>query len=138
MQENLYHFLFINPCREVCHHKEAYVRRAVLFAASCILVALHPAYVSSALLEGNVEISTGLEWIRTWALEVAESDTDRECYMVSKANLKLQRGLDSMSLLLYKLFNYLCLYFGHIKGLDFYALVYSFLMVGSLRTFIVT
>ncbi|CAJ1975014.1 unnamed protein product [Sphenostylis stenocarpa] len=66
--------------REVCHHQEAYVRRAVLFAASCVLVALHPTYISSALLEGNVEISIGLEWIRTWALDVAESDTDKECY----------------------------------------------------------
>ncbi|KAL2347000.1 hypothetical protein Fmac_001000 [Flemingia macrophylla] len=66
--------------REVCYHMEAYVRRAVLFAAACVLVSLHPTYVSSALLEGNFEISTGLEWIRTWALDVAESDTDKDCY----------------------------------------------------------
>ncbi|XP_027352820.1 telomere length regulation protein TEL2 homolog isoform X2 [Abrus precatorius] len=75
--------------REVCHHQEAYVRRAVLFAAACVLVALHPAYLSSALLEGNVEISTGLEWIRTWALEVAESDTDRECYTMAMTCIQL-------------------------------------------------
>lgn len=69
-------------CSEVCHHKEAYVRRAVLFAASCILVAIHPSYIVSSLLEGNVEISEGLEWVRTWSLHVADSDPDRECYMV--------------------------------------------------------
>lgn len=66
------------------------MRKAVLFAAACVLVALHPAYVSSALLEGNVELSSGLEWIRTWALDVADSDTDKECYTVRKGNLKLQ------------------------------------------------
>jgi telomere length regulation protein len=82
-------FCIFNSCREVCHHQEAYVRTAVLFAAACILVALHPAYVSSALLEGNVEISNGLEWIRTYALDVADSDTDKECYTVRKENLKL-------------------------------------------------
>ncbi|KAK7350685.1 hypothetical protein VNO77_09557 [Canavalia gladiata] len=75
--------------REVCHHQEAYVRRAILFAAACVLVALHPAYISSALLEGNVEISAGLEWIRSWALDVAESDTDRECYTMAMTCLRL-------------------------------------------------
>lgn len=64
------------------------MRRAVLFAAACTLVALHPSYISSALLEGNVEISAGLEWIRTWALDVAESDTDKECYTVSTKTLR--------------------------------------------------
>lgn len=82
-------YLPLNPevlisCREVCHHKEAYVRRAVLFAASCVLVALHPSYVASALVEGNLELSNGLEWVRTWALHVADSDTDKECYTVSR------------------------------------------------------
>ncbi|KAJ7945759.1 Telomere length regulation protein TEL2 like [Quillaja saponaria] len=75
--------------REICHHKEAYVRRAVLFAASCILVALHPSYVASALLEGNLEISTGLEWIRTLAFDVAESDTDRDCYVMAMTCMQL-------------------------------------------------
>lgn len=74
----------VNSCREVCHHKEAYVRKAVLFAASCVLVALHPSFVASALLEGNVELSSGLDWIRSWALEVVDSDTNRECFTVSK------------------------------------------------------
>lgn len=73
-------------CRALSHHVESYVRRAVLFAASCILVALHPSYVASALVEGNSDVSKGLEWIRTWALHVAESDTDRECYTVRNAH----------------------------------------------------
>ncbi|KAK9673041.1 hypothetical protein RND81_12G142200, partial [Saponaria officinalis] len=69
--------------REVCRHKEAYVRRSALFAASCILIALHPSFIASALLEGNQDISRGLEWVRTYALQIAESDTDRECCTVS-------------------------------------------------------
>nr|POE72637.1 telomere length regulation protein tel2 like [Quercus suber] len=75
--------------REVCHHKEAYVRRAVLFAASCILVALHPSNVASSLVEGNLELSVGLEWVRTFALQVIESDTDRECYTMAMTCLQL-------------------------------------------------
>ncbi|XVF54627.1 hypothetical protein PTKIN_Ptkin05aG0196600 [Pterospermum kingtungense] len=75
--------------REVCHHKEAYVRRAVLFAASCVLVALHPSYIASSLVEGNLEIAEGLEWIRIWALQVADSDTDRECYTMAISCLQL-------------------------------------------------
>ncbi|GKD12027.1 hypothetical protein Tco_1196434, partial [Tanacetum coccineum] len=65
----------------VSHHLEAYVRKSVLFDASCILLALNPNYVASALVEGNTEISRGLEWVRTWALSITESDTDKECYM---------------------------------------------------------
>lgn len=75
--------------REVCQHKEAYVRRSVLFAASCILAALHPSFVASALIEGNQEVSRGLEWIRAWALQIAETDTDRECYMMAMTCLQL-------------------------------------------------
>lgn len=47
-------------------------------------MALHPSYVASALVEGNPEISKGLEWIRMWALNVADTDTDKDCYTVSK------------------------------------------------------
>lgn len=83
------HLLDMLNSREVCHHREAYVRRAVLFAASCILMALHPCHVASALLEGNQEFARGLEWIRTWALHVAESDTDRDCYSMAMACLQL-------------------------------------------------
>ncbi|KAL6584408.1 hypothetical protein OROMI_003697 [Orobanche minor] len=69
--------------REISQHAEAYVRRSVLFAASCVLLSLHPSYVASALVEGNVEISEGLDWVRAWALRVAESDTDKECHTLS-------------------------------------------------------
>ncbi|URE26921.1 Telomere length regulation protein [Musa troglodytarum] len=75
--------------RELSHHAEAYVRRSVLFAASCILVALHPSHVASALIEGNQEISNGLEWIRTWALHIAESDPDAECSTMAMTCLQL-------------------------------------------------
>lgn len=97
------------------------MRRAVLFAAACVLVALHPTYISSALLEGNVEISTGLEWIRTWALDVAESDTDKECYTVSKRKFEASKRFRILVLspFSYKLFKYLCLYSVHIKRFRF-------------------
>ncbi|KAK9673020.1 hypothetical protein RND81_12G140500 [Saponaria officinalis] len=75
--------------REVCRHKEAYVRRSALFAASCILIALHPSFIASALIEGNQDISRGLEWVRTYALQIAESDTDRECCTTAMACLQL-------------------------------------------------
>ncbi|XP_024976504.1 telomere length regulation protein TEL2 homolog isoform X1 [Cynara cardunculus var. scolymus] len=75
--------------RDISHHAEAYVRKSVLFAASCILVALNPTFVASALVEGSNEISRGLEWVRTWALSVVESDTDKECYMMAMACLQL-------------------------------------------------
>ncbi|KAL5717818.1 hypothetical protein ACHQM5_010781 [Ranunculus cassubicifolius] len=87
------HFLDMLSSREVSHHAEAYVRRSVLFAASCILIALHPSFVASALAEGNSEISNGLEWIRTWALHIAESDTDNECSSMAMACLQLHSEL---------------------------------------------
>ncbi|CAH9066105.1 unnamed protein product [Cuscuta epithymum] len=75
--------------REVSFHKEAYVRRSVLFAASCILISLHPSFIKSALVEGNADFLNGLEWVRTWALSVAESDTDRECYTLAMSCIQL-------------------------------------------------
>ncbi|CAO2039508.1 unnamed protein product [Urochloa humidicola] len=75
--------------RDVSQHAEAYVRTSVLFAASCILISLHPSYVASSLIEGNQDISTGLEWIRTWALQVAEADPDTECSSMAMACLRL-------------------------------------------------
>jgi telomere length regulation protein len=95
------------------------VRKAVLFAAACILVALHPAYVSSALLEGNVEISNGLEWIRTYALDVADSDTDKECYTVRKENF------ESFFSFLTR-FSIISLYFGHKEGLILLYALFSY------------
>ncbi|TMX00879.1 hypothetical protein EJD97_025765 [Solanum chilense] len=75
--------------REISHHVEAYVRRSVLFTASCVLISLHPSSVAAALVEGNSEISKGLEWIRNWALHIAESDIDRECYTLAMTCLQL-------------------------------------------------
>ncbi|CAA6664176.1 unnamed protein product [Spirodela intermedia] len=75
--------------REISYHLEAYVRRSVLYAASCVLVALHPSYVASALVEGNQEVSSGLEWVRMWALQTAESDSDSECYSMAMNCLQL-------------------------------------------------
>ncbi|KAG2327921.1 hypothetical protein Bca52824_010649 [Brassica carinata] len=75
--------------REVCNHPEAYVRRAVLFAASSVLIALHPSYIVSALAEGNFELARALEWIRTWALRIADSDIDRDCYSMALSCLQL-------------------------------------------------
>ncbi|KAF8652922.1 hypothetical protein HU200_062351 [Digitaria exilis] len=75
--------------RDVSQHAEAYVRRSVLFAASCILISLHPSYVASSLIEGNQDISTGFEWIRTWALQVAEADPDTECTSMAMTCLRL-------------------------------------------------
>lgn len=69
-------------CRGISHHAEMYVKRSVIFTASCILAALHPSYVASALVEGNHDICRGLEWVRTWALHIAESDPDTECSTV--------------------------------------------------------
>ncbi|KAJ4896873.1 embryo defective 2423 [Raphanus sativus] len=75
--------------REVCNHPEAYVRRAVLFAASSVLIALHPSYIVSGLAEGNFELARALEWIRTWALQIADSDIDRDCYSMALSCLQL-------------------------------------------------
>ncbi|KAH9324964.1 hypothetical protein KI387_005142, partial [Taxus chinensis] len=65
--------------REISNHPEAYVRRSSLFAASRILIALHPSFIATSLSGGDAEIGRGLEWIRTWALHVAEVDSDFEC-----------------------------------------------------------
>ncbi|XP_051147882.1 uncharacterized protein LOC127263012 [Andrographis paniculata] len=75
--------------REISHHAEAYVRKSVLFAASCVILALHPSYVAAAVVEGNAEISEGLEWVRTWALQVADKDMDRECHTLAVTCLQL-------------------------------------------------
>lgn len=81
--------MFLSFDRDIAHHAEAYVRRSALFAASSILQALHPSFVASALIEGNEEISNALEWIRIWALQIAESDPDAECSAVSKCTSTL-------------------------------------------------
>lgn len=75
--------------REVCNHAEAHVRKSVLFTCSCVLIALHPIHVASALAEGNLELSRGLDWIRSYAIQVVESDIDKECYAIAMACLQL-------------------------------------------------
>ncbi|KAK4779162.1 hypothetical protein SAY86_006690 [Trapa natans] len=79
--------------RAVCQHPEAYVRKAVLLAASSILIALPPSYVASALVEGDAEILEGLEWVRNWALHVVESDPDKECYSLGMACLQIHNEM---------------------------------------------
>ena len=81
----------------------------MLFAASCILISLHPSYVASSLIEGNHDISTGLEWIRTFALQVAEADPDTECTSVSTVIITGISYISPISVsYLYILFMWLC------------------------------
>ena len=81
----------------------------MLFAASCILISLHPSYVASSLIEGNHDISTGLEWIRTFALQVAEADPDTECTSVSTVIITGLSYISPISVsYLYILFMWLC------------------------------
>jgi len=75
--------------REISNHPEAYVRRSALFAASRILIALHPSFIATALSGGDHEISRQLEWIRNWALHVAEVDSDYECSVMATACVQL-------------------------------------------------
>jgi len=80
----------------------------VLFAASCILISLHPSYVASSLIEGNQDISTSLEWIRTFALQVAEADPDTECTSVSTVIITGLSYISPISVSLYVFFMWLC------------------------------
>eukprot|EP01018_Ginkgo_biloba_P023895 Gb_35463 [translate_table: standard] len=75
--------------REISSHPEAYVRRSTLFAASRILIALHPSLVAAALSGGDHQIARGLEWIRNWALHVANDDSDIECSTMAMACVQL-------------------------------------------------
>ncbi|KAK1289744.1 putative protein phosphatase 2C 19 [Acorus calamus] len=75
--------------RGISQHPEAFVRRSVLFACSCILASLHPSHVASSLIEGNHDITRGLDWIRTWALQVADSEADTECSAMAMTCLQL-------------------------------------------------
>ncbi|GER48834.1 hypothetical protein STAS_26027 [Striga asiatica] len=81
--------------REISQHAEAYVRRSVLFAASCVLLALHPSYVASAVVEGNIEISEGLEWVRTWALKLAMACLQLHAEMALQASRALEGFKDT-------------------------------------------
>ena len=70
-------------CRAVANHPEAYVRRAALFAASRVIVALHPSQVVTAFTGTDSNIASGLEWVREWALGIANNDPDSDCARVS-------------------------------------------------------
>lgn len=75
--------------REISNHPEAYVRRSAIFAASRILISLHPSFIATALSGGDHEISRQLDWIRNWALHVAEVDSDYECSVMATACVQL-------------------------------------------------
>lgn len=70
-------------CRAVANHPEAYVRRAALYAASRVIVALHPSQVVTAITGTDSSIASGLEWVREWALGIANNDPDSDCASVS-------------------------------------------------------
>lgn len=58
------------------------MRRAALYAASRVIVSLHPSQVVSAVTATDSSIATGLEWIREWALGIADNDPDGDCSTV--------------------------------------------------------
>ncbi|XP_024544789.1 telomere length regulation protein TEL2 homolog [Selaginella moellendorffii] len=71
--------------RPIFKHPEPYVRRAVLFAASRVLVALSPSHVAAL----DASLTEGLEWIREWSLEVASHDPDPDCAKMAVACLHI-------------------------------------------------
>ncbi|XP_024530265.1 telomere length regulation protein TEL2 homolog [Selaginella moellendorffii] len=71
--------------RPIFKHPEPYVRRAVLFAASRVLVALSPSHVAAL----DASLTEGLEWIREWCLEVASHDPDPDCAKMAVACLHI-------------------------------------------------
>ncbi|KAL2643512.1 hypothetical protein R1flu_011099 [Riccia fluitans] len=75
--------------RQISFHKEPFVRRAALYAASCVMGALNPTDVVSSLTGGVGNMTNNLEWIREWALDVANNDSDKECSVVAMACLQL-------------------------------------------------
>ncbi|KAI5083844.1 hypothetical protein GOP47_0000013 [Adiantum capillus-veneris] len=79
--------------KHISGHPEVYVRRATLYAVSRVMISLHPSHVKNAISGGDVEIGTGLEWIRRWAIEVAENDTDQECSSMAMACLHIHSEL---------------------------------------------
>eukprot|EP00249_Psilotum_nudum_P015616 c25430_g1_i1 orf=372-3560(-) len=79
--------------RQISGHREAYVRRSALFAASRIILALHPSYVARALSGEDFEIAKGLDWIREWTLRIANDDSDSDCSMMATACLQLHSEL---------------------------------------------
>lgn len=73
---------FFCPHREISNHSETFVRRTALFAASRVLVALHPSDVVASLTTGVSSLVANLEWVREWALDIAMNDVDEDCSAV--------------------------------------------------------
>ena len=63
------------------------MRRAALYAASRVIVSLHPSQVVSAVTATDSSLAAGLEWIREWALGLANNDPDGDCSTVCFASL---------------------------------------------------
>ncbi len=85
------HLIFLMwNCRGISKHEEAYVRRAALYAASQVIQALHPSQVASAVTGGDETIAKGLDWIREWALGIAENDVDSETSTVRPPSPRIQ------------------------------------------------
>ena len=61
------------------------MRQAALGAACEVMLALPPAYVGAALGGGDAAVASGLEYIREWALLVADGDSDEDCRRVRGA-----------------------------------------------------
>ncbi|KAJ7516652.1 hypothetical protein O6H91_22G066200 [Diphasiastrum complanatum] len=88
----------------IANHLESYVRRSALYAATRVIISLHPSAVVNALKGGDAVLVSGLEWIREWALHIADHDTDTECSMMAMACVQLhaemalqaKRTLDSI------------------------------------------
>ncbi|KAH7441907.1 hypothetical protein KP509_03G061400 [Ceratopteris richardii] len=79
--------------KRISGHPEVYVRRATLYAISRVMLSLHPSQVKNAINGEDEEIRSGLKWIHSWALEVAENDTDRECSTMALACLQIHSEL---------------------------------------------
>ena len=70
--------------RRISYHPETYVKRAILYAASRVMISLHPSHIMH-----STEILGGLDWIRTWALKVMDEDSDTECSSVCSLSFSL-------------------------------------------------
>ncbi|XP_024364658.1 uncharacterized protein [Physcomitrium patens] len=82
--------------RAVANHREAYVRRAALYAASRVIVALHPSQVVDAIVGTDSSIASGLGWVREWALGIANNETDSDCATLhSEMALQAMRAVQS-------------------------------------------
>ncbi|KAL3696884.1 hypothetical protein R1sor_010960 [Riccia sorocarpa] len=84
--------------RQISLHNEPFVRRAALYGASCVMGALHPTDVVSSLFGGVGNMANNLEWVREWALDVANNDSDQECSMVAMACLQLHSEMAMLAM----------------------------------------